>query len=153
MGGYVSRSTGIDFSIEGFTNPNDSKIHEFTITTKYLDGSDLYDIENFSGMDITAAEGICTVMSVYVTDGDTRIYAEPSSYTFTMWCNHSVLTDYGIRITWPDDYIVKDSSSCSFTGYATRYNCQLLHDSNIIEIRDFTDDIINATDLITFTID
>ena len=70
-----------------------------------------------------------------------------------MWCNHAVETDYGIRIVFPADYDLIDRSSCSFTGYATRYYCQILADTNTLEVRQFTDDIIEAKDIINFTID
>ena len=70
-----------------------------------------------------------------------------------MWCNHAIETDYGIRITWPSDYIVMDRSSCSFTGYSSRYYCQIFASDNILEVRQFTDATIDAQTLITFTID
>ena len=120
-----ANSDGVLFSIEGWTNPDDSNTHDFEILSLYIDPDDSseYDIELFTGLQITAKQGLCQVQSVYVTDGDTRIYAQPASYTFIMWCNHAIETDYGIRITWPSDYIVMDRSSCSFTGYSSRYYC------------------------------
>lgn len=70
-----------------------------------------------------------------------------------MWCNHAIETNYGIRITWPSDYIVMDRSSCRFTGYSTRYYCQIFANTNILEVRQFTTTTIAAKDLITFSID
>lgn len=148
-------SDGMFFSIKGWTNPIDSSTHDFYIKSYYIDPDDNseYDIEYFSGLQITAKEGLCQIQSGYVTDSDTRIYAQPASYTFIMWCNHAIETDYGIRITWPSDYIIMDRSSCSFTGYSSRYYCQIFADQNILEVRQFTESTIDAQTLITFAID
>ena len=68
----------ITFTVTGFTNPTDTNAYAFTISTYYS----TFGIETFSGMSITATEGACYVQYANVTDGDTRIYAQPSSYTF-----------------------------------------------------------------------
>ena len=79
---YVAASTGIKFTIKGWTNPSDSNPAVFTVTSKAKLNLVLYGIEIFSGMSITAQAGICTIQNIYVTDGDTRIYSQVVSYTF-----------------------------------------------------------------------
>ena len=78
---YVAAGTTIKFTIKGWTNPSDSNAAAFTVTSKAKLNNVLYGIEIFSGMSITAQAGICTIQSVYVTDGDKRIYAQVVSYT------------------------------------------------------------------------
>ena len=85
---YVAAGTTIKFTIKGWTNPSDSNAAAFTVTSKAKLNNVLYGIEIFSGMSITAQAGICTIQKIYVTDGDTRIYAQVTSYSFEMWCNH-----------------------------------------------------------------
>ena len=157
VGGAVTASSstdqGVFFTITGWQNPNDSSTHDFYVETSFLDSATYRSIEYFSGLQITAKQGLCQVQSASITDGDTRIYAQASSYTFIMWCNHAIETDYGIRIVWPSDYIVMDRSSCAFTGYSSRYYCQIFASDNMLEVREFTDATIDAQTLITFTID
>ena len=46
---------GVFFTIEGWTNPNDSSTHDFYVETSFLDGGVTYrSIEYFSGLQITA---------------------------------------------------------------------------------------------------
>ena len=127
VGGAVTASSstdqGVFFTITGWQNPNDSTTHDFYVETSFLDSATYRSIEYFSGLQITAKQGLCQIQSASITDSDTRIYAQASSYTFIMWCNHAIETDYGIRIVWPSDYIVMDRSSCAFTGYSSRYYC------------------------------
>lgn len=95
---------------------------------------------------------MCTVQEVSVVGDDRRIFAE-NSYEFKVWCSHAVKTTYGLKIVFPIEFIVMNRSSCKFTGYSERYNCQLFPDTNTIEIRDFTANEIPAKQLITFTVD
>lgn len=88
-----------------------------------------------------------------MTDDDTRIYGEPESYSFQAFCNHAIETDYGIRVTFPSDYIVIDRSSCTFTGYDTRYYCRTYSDTNSIEVYSFTSSSISAQTVLYFTLD
>ena len=146
----------IIFNISGWTNPPDSTTYDFTASTTFVDSSTCSSgcaIEDFSGMSITAAEGVCYVQTGYVTDADTRIYAQVTSYTFTMWCNHEIDSTMGLRILFPSDFIVMDRSSCTFTGYNNNYYCQTLSDTNEILIREFTTDTIAAKTVLEFTID
>ena len=75
---FVAAPGTITLSVTGFTNPTDTIAKAFKISTFYT----TFGIETFSGMSITASEGACYVQYANVTDGDTRIYAQPSSYTF-----------------------------------------------------------------------
>ena len=52
--------------------------------------------------------GICFVQDIFVTDKDTRVYAYPKSYTFKVFCNHALLSGYGLQVVLSKDYIVKD---------------------------------------------
>ena len=70
-----------------------------------------------------------------------------------MSCNHDLETTYGIRLVFPDSFIVMDVRSCSFTGYESRYQCLTIPDENTIEITDFLAEDITADTLIEFTID
>lgn len=94
-------------------------------------------------------------MDVSITDGDNRIYANPASYTFSLYCNHAITEDYGIRITWPSDYVVIDRSSCTFvfTDGGSTYYCKTDAENNQILVTGFTSSTIAAKESITFTID
>lgn len=72
-----------------------------------------------------------------------------------MKCVHEFTTDYGIRIVFPDDFIVIERSSCTFEGYESRYYCKTIADDNTIEASEFLadGDDIAADGEITFTID
>ena len=78
-----------------------------------------------------------------------------TSLTFEMKCVHEFTTDYGIRIVFPDDFIVIERSSCTFEGYESRYYCKTIADDNTIEASEFLadGDDIAADGEITFTID
>jgi len=110
-------------------------------------------IETVTGMKVSSSAGICQVQSVTIPDGDVRIYGKPTSYQFKMWCSHDFKTNFGIRIQFPDDFIIIDKSSCIFGGYNTRYYCQIFASKKQIEIRDFTTTLITAATLFTFTVD
>jgi len=65
--------------LTGFTNPADTVPRDFTIKTYFDDGTASPPIiEGFSGMQIQATEGVCTVQEVSVVGEDRRIYAESS---------------------------------------------------------------------------
>lgn len=152
---YVDgRSTEtVTFEITGWTNPVDADDYEFTIYTNFVESSVSYGVETITGFTISASEGICYVQQIYVTDSDTRIYGEPASYSFQAWCNHAIESDYGIKVTFPDDYVVMDRSSCEFTGYESRYYCRTYYETNSIEVFSFTDDTIDAQTVLYFTLD
>ena len=137
---FVAAPGTITLTVTGFTNPGDSNAYPFTISTFYS----TFGIETFSGMSITASEGACYVQYANVTDGDTRIYAQPASYTFQMWCNHNIDTTMGIKLVFPSEYIIMSRSSCSFTGHASRYYCQTLSSSNTLWVREFAAATITA---------
>jgi len=105
---YTASSTTVTISVTGWTNPDDSESYDFTIDTFAYISDTKYGIETFTDMSIAASEGICYVQDIYVTDGDTRVYASPESYTIQAWCNHAIETTYGLKVVFPDDYIVKD---------------------------------------------
>ena len=87
----------------------DNNSYSFSIATKAVIGTKTYDIENFDGnMSIKATSGICYVQDIFVTDKDTRVYAYPKSYTIKVFCNHALLSGYGLQVVLPNDYIVKD---------------------------------------------
>ena len=80
---YTPAGTTIKISITGWTNPIDAESYSFSIATfAYIDNV-MYGLENFTGnMSIKANAGLCSVLDIFVTDDDTRIYAQPKSYTF-----------------------------------------------------------------------
>lgn len=66
----------IEFSLEGFTNPSDDAVYDFTITTYFEDDTNtLIGIEEFEDMSIQATLGLCWIQDFYEANGDTRIYA------------------------------------------------------------------------------
>ena len=104
-------------------------------------------------MSIQAKAGVCTIQKIFVTGDDTRIYAQATSYNFTMWCNHDVTSTHGIKVIFPSTYQVKAVSSCAFKGYNTRYYCLTLPTTRTIEVRQFTTKTITAKTLMKFTLD
>ena len=61
----------------------------------------------------------------------------------------------GLQIVFPDDYIVKDVSSCTFVyaNASDNWLCLTDSDTNTIEVTSFTDSTIAAETVITFEID
>ena len=156
FGSVAAKSARLVFNIAGWTNPPDSSTVTFSVETQFVDSSDCSSgcaIESFNSLELTASEGLCYVQNAYVTDLDTRIYAQVTSYTFVMWCNHEITSDMGLKIVWPSDYIVMDQSSCTFTGYDTRYYCQTISADNEIVVRTWTSSTIAAKEVLTFTVD
>ena len=79
---YLDGGSKLTFSLTGWTNPSDTATYEFSLATFFNDGSNLKGIENFTGLELGAADGACYVQYANVTDGDTRIYATPYGYSF-----------------------------------------------------------------------
>ena len=58
---YLASDSTITFTLTGWTNPTSTSTMEFTLATFFDDGSDLYGIENFTGLELGAADGACYV--------------------------------------------------------------------------------------------
>ena len=103
--------------------------------------------------EVITTEEACYILYGNVTDGDTRIYAEPEyGYLFQMFCSMDILTTYKLQLTLPSDFIVVDRSSCTFalTDVDETYICNPDADNNVIEISSFLDDTITAEDQFEF---
>ena len=157
FGSYlVGGSSDLVFDITGWTNPSDTSTQDFSLATYFDNGSTLYGIENFTGLELGAADGACYVQYANVTDADTRIYAQPYGYSFQMWCTHDLSTDMGLQVIFPSDYIVMDRSSCTFflEGYTySRYICATYASTNTIQVTSFLGADIAAETVIYFTVD
>ena len=70
-----------------------------------------------------------------------------------MWCTHDIDSSMGLQVVFPSDYIVMDRSSCTFTGFNSRYYCATYASTNTLEVQSFTDSTIAAETLIEFTFD
>lgn len=149
----MNKAATLNVVIKGWTNPIVTTNFAFTAVTKYSDGGTQHEIDSISGFEISSVQGECTVSKVNVTDGDTRIWAEPKNYTFMMTCNHDFLPTYGIRITLPIQYTLYDRARCIFGRYKTRYDCQVFASERKIIARSFTDSTIKAGTLFHFTVD
>lgn len=123
-GGYNVARTAVKFTITGFKNAPDTAPRTFSLMIGY-DGGGItpINIEKIDKMSISATEGLCQVQEVFVTDGDTRIYAQPANYTFKLFCSHAIKSTFGMTIVFPSDFILVDRASCLFGGYNTRYYC------------------------------
>jgi hypothetical protein len=109
---YIIAPGPIMFTLEGFTNPATADSAYFIFTSyAELDSGD-YMIDRISSMYIKAEQGECTITEMYPTDDNYMIYGVPESWTFTMSCEHDMSTDYGIRMTFPSDFYVIETSSC-----------------------------------------
>lgn len=71
----------------------------------------MYPVDVLPGLSVTATLGELTVTKIYPTDND-FIYGRPTNYTFEFNANHDIKTDYDIKITFPDDYYIKENLSC-----------------------------------------
>ena len=47
----------MSFDVTGWTNPTDTSTQDFSLATYFDDGSTLYGIENFPGLELGAADG------------------------------------------------------------------------------------------------
>ena len=95
---YVDAGETLDFEILGWTNPSSTATVTFAVASKWEDPDDstIYDIDYYTGLNLNAVEGVCTISSIYPTDGNTMIFATPSNYTVVMLCAHEILPTYGI---------------------------------------------------------
>lgn len=99
---YVLPGSDLTFSILGWTNPSSTETFSFEMKTIWTESATDYEIDHFTGMELSVVEGECNISLVNVTDGDNRIWVEPKNYTFIMTCNHDIIVDYGIKITLPE---------------------------------------------------
>lgn len=94
-------------------------------------------------------------MSKLQPTDDNRIYAIPTNYTITAYCDHNIPTDYSLKLVFPSDYHVITTNRCiigSFTSLNSRYVCEADGDENSITLLDFSTEIIGATAEFTFTV-
>ena len=150
---YLAVGTQVEITITGWTNPDSSTIAIFELETMFNDGTADFKIDKFTGMSLSSVLGLCQVRNIYVTDGDTRLYANPKNYTVEVACNHDVMTNYGLRLTFPEQFTIVPNSRCIFGRYNSRYFCQAFAETRKLEVYSFTDELIPAATLLNFTID
>lgn len=150
---YLTTGTAVEITITGWTNPETSTVAIFSLETMFNDGTADRQIDRFTGMSLSSILGLCQVRNIYVTDGDTRLYANPKNYTVEVACNHEVQTNYGLRLTFPEEFSIVPNSRCIFGRYNTRYFCQAFAETRKLEIFSFTDELIPAATLLNFTVD
>ena len=81
-------------------------------------------MDTISNIYIEAATGSCTILELYPSDGNYMIYGVASSWYFKVTCKNEILTDYGVRVTFPDDWYVITTSSCEMGGHGLDFSNQ-----------------------------
>ena len=92
-----------------------------------------------------------------MTDDDTRIYAQPKSYTFKVSCSHAIQSGFGLSVVFPSEYIVKDNQKCVFallgiTSSSTP-TCTTTPTTNTISVSNIVSSTITAQTTFSFTLD
>lgn len=67
--------------------------------------------------------GVVTVSTFTPTDGNNLVNDTPVSFTTALMFDHNFLAVYGIRITFPSDFTIATTSSCTVTGQNSAYEC------------------------------
>lgn len=93
-----------------------------------------------------------TFREFYPTDGNYMIYGVPSSYTIVVSCEHAIETDYGIRLTLPEDWYVVETSNCAVGGHSGLYTCTAVKDSRTITVTNFLSSTWSANTDLTLTV-
>lgn len=103
-------------------------------------------------MYISAEQGVCTVTKFYPTDENYMIYGIAQNWTVTINCEHILFSAGGIRITFPSDWYIIETSACVLGGQNAAYRCTALRDSRTITITDFVSSDIDEGTTFTFDI-
>jgi hypothetical protein len=110
-------------------------------------------IDQISSMYVSADQGECEITEVYPTDGNYMIYGVASSWTFTMSCEHDISTLYGIRMTFPSDFYVIETTECTMEEQSDSFTCSSDNEDGTITVLSFLDEDVDAEEEFTFTID
>lgn len=131
---YIAAPGALQFQLTGFTNPASTESAYFIFTSYAVLSTGTYMIDQISSMHINSEQGICTVASFIPGDGNYQIYGVASMWNVTMSCEHAFLTTFGVKVTFPNDWYVIDTSSCLVYGQSTNYKCVGSSSSNTVTI-------------------
>ena len=106
----------MDFWISGFTNPGTAvpavmTWATFAVLPVAAGGTAPYAVDTLGGLSVQSPLGELTFTDLYPTDNN-FIYGRPTNYTLTFNTNHDIKTDYNIKLTFPDDYYIKENLAC-----------------------------------------
>jgi len=113
---YTYANQRLDFWVNGFVNPGTTTPAEFqwssfAVVPLAAGGTGDFPIDELKGLTVTATLGELTVTDIYPTDNN-FIYGRPTNYTIAFYANHDILTDYDIKITFPEEYYIKENRAC-----------------------------------------
>lgn len=103
-------------------------------------------------MYIKAEQGECIITEFYPTDDNYMIYGVAESWTVTMSCEHAFDETYGVRLTFPSDWYVIETSACEMTGQSTGYDCESDNSDGTITITEFLEEATEEDEEFSFTI-
>jgi hypothetical protein len=102
-------------------------------------------------MYISAEQGICEVKELYPTDNNKYIYGVAQNWTLTMECEHELESTYGLTITFPEGFYVKETSRCIVGLQNAGYSCIAKTATRLITIMGFTNSVISGGEEFSIT--
>ena len=141
----------LNFTVKGWTNPTNFTPALFTFTSYAVISSVSYAIDNLTPLSITASLGVCTITSAVPSDGNSSIYATPTSYSITMKCDSKITSQYELTLTWPAEFLIKNGA-CTISGLNNAYSCTANSSTREILIKTFTDTSIASKTNFTFNL-
>jgi hypothetical protein len=127
---YIIAPAPLVFTVRGFTNPSTADEAFFTFKSYASLENGVYQIDEITSLGITAEQGKCTIDEFYPTDGNYMIYGLAANWTVSMKCEHFIGTNYGIRITLPEDFYVIETSTCRIGPYCWYDRFDLFYDQS-----------------------
>ena len=103
-----------------------------------------FQIDEISAMYIQSELGLCKINEFFPTDLNYMIYGVPISWTVRMNCAHEITTTSKLKIMFPADFYVIETSSCIVTLQAASYQCLALNGDSSILISNFATKTIPA---------
>ena len=148
---YIYAPGPVEFSLTGFTNPSTSDPKYFVWKSYSVLNTGAFIIDQIENMYVQAEQGECIVDTLYPTDGNYKIYGKAESWTIRLACEHAVYTTYGVRLTFPTDWFVYDSLSCTVTGQSDSYDCDTVTADGTITIMDLLESDVDKYTWFEFT--
>lgn len=96
---------------------------------------------------------MCKVTKFFPTDNNVYVYGVAISWTFTLSCVHDINTDYGLILTFPALFTIRDTSRCIVGLQNTSYICQASSVDKTITISRFTNSVIAGSTVFSFSVD
>lgn len=150
---YIVSPAPIVFQLSGFTNPATSSNAYFVWTSYCVLSDGTFMIDQISSMYVSADQGECVISEFYPTDDNYMIYGVASNWTATLTCEHLIGTDYSIRMTFPSDWYVVETSSCDMGEQNSVFSCVSDNSDGTITVTEFLDEELDEETEFTFTID